>query len=94
MQDQYHIFRNALHIYQVVPESLSSLYSKEPTKVVDPAKRRELKIKQYKQEKEFRSKINVCRNSLLCDCLTLTPDILGDQKTAGTKASTIRTHRL
>lgn len=61
IEEQYHVFRNALHIYQIVPESLSSLYSKEPTKVVDPAKRRELKIKQYKQEKEFRSKINEIR---------------------------------
>jgi hypothetical protein len=60
LQDQYRAFHNALHTYEIVPESLSSLYSKGPTKTVDPAKRRELKIKQYKQEKEFRSKINVC----------------------------------
>ncbi|KAF9651466.1 hypothetical protein BDM02DRAFT_3178726 [Thelephora ganbajun] len=61
IQDQYHAFHKALHTYEIVPEPLNLLYSKWSTKIADPAKQRELKIKQYKREKEFRSKINEIR---------------------------------
>lgn len=79
-------------MYGIVPESLNTLYSKQSTKIVDPTKRRELKIKQYKQEKEFHSKINVCRDPLSCDNLTLTPIAVGNQEAPGAEADTIRIH--
>lgn len=94
MQDQYHAFHKALHTYDIVPESLSSLYSKRATKIADLAKQRELKIGQYKQEKEFRSKINVRRYSLLYDRLTLILVLAGNQETARTDAGTIRIYGL
>lgn len=94
VQAQYLAFQDALHTYEIVTESLKTLYSKQSTKVADPAKRRELKIKQYKQEKEFRSKINVCQSPPSCDRLTLTRVVTGGQKAAGADASTIRAHRL
>lgn len=90
MQDQYHAFHKALHTYDVIPEPLNSLYSKRATKVADLAKQRELKINQYKQEKEFRSKINVRRDSLSYDHLTLISILTGNQETARAEASIIR----
>jgi len=90
MQDQYHAFHKALHTYHIVPESFNSLYSKRATKITDPAKQRELKVNQYKQEKEFRSKINVCRDSLSYGRLTLNLVLTGNQETAGAEANTIR----
>jgi len=57
-------------------------------------KQRDLKINQYKQEKEFRSKINVRRYHSSYDRLTLIPSFAGDQKTARAEASTIRIHGL
>lgn len=35
------------------------LYGRPASSVADPAKRRELKIKQYKREKEIKAKIEV-----------------------------------
>jgi hypothetical protein len=90
MQDQYHAFQKALHTYEIIPGSLNSLYSKSAVKVADPAKQRELKINRYKQEKEFRSKINVRRDSLSYDHLTLISILTGNQETARAEASSIR----
>ena len=78
IQGHYGAFHDALRNYEVVPESLNTLYSKPSAKIVDPAKRREVKIKQYKQEKEFRSKINVRRDSLSYDRLTLISILTGN----------------
>lgn len=78
MQDQYHAFHRALHTYDVIPESLNPLYSKSAIKVADFAKQRELKINRYKQEKEFRSKINVRRDSLPYGRLTLISILTGN----------------
>ena len=94
MQDQYRAFHKDLRTYDIIPGSLNSLYSKRSTKVLDPAKQRELKINQYKQEKGFRSKINVCRDCLSYDCLTLILIHAGNQETAGTKTNPIPIHGL
>ncbi|KDQ61168.1 hypothetical protein JAAARDRAFT_191276 [Jaapia argillacea MUCL 33604] len=52
-------FVEMLERYDIVPESERSLYETHASSITDPAKRRETKIKQYKQEKEIRSKIEV-----------------------------------
>ena len=46
--------------YGVVDENERKLYKQKTSNVADPAKRRELKIQQFKREKELRSKIDVC----------------------------------
>ena len=49
---------SSLDTYHVVPETEKVLYELAAP-VNDPAKRRELKIKQYKQEKELKTRIEV-----------------------------------
>lgn len=93
-QDQHHAFHKTLHNYNIVPESLNSLYSKRATKITDLAKQRELKINQYKQEREFRSKINVRRYALSYGYLTLIPMLIGNKETARAKTGTIRIYGL
>lgn len=43
--------------YGIVPESERKLYERKTSAIGDPAKRRDLKIKQYQKEKEIRAKI-------------------------------------
>ncbi|KAH9952072.1 serine/threonine protein phosphatase PP2A-associated protein [Amylocystis lapponica] len=50
-------FLSSLETYQIVPGAEKTLYDKSATAVVDPAKRRELKIQQYRKEKELNAKI-------------------------------------
>ena len=42
-----------------MPEAERSLYEQHASPVNDPAKRRELKIKQYKREKDIKARIEV-----------------------------------
>lgn len=54
-------FLSSMDRYEVIPEFERLLYEKQTSSVPDPAKRRELKIKQYKGEKELRTKIESVR---------------------------------
>ncbi|EIM90345.1 TAP42-like protein [Stereum hirsutum FP-91666 SS1] len=57
----YRLFLSDLELYEVIPEDERELYARRPSSVADAAKRRETKIKQYKQEKEIRAKIEAIR---------------------------------
>jgi len=48
-----------LEKYEIVPQDERSLFDKKTTDVVDFAKRRELKINQYKKEKDLKLRIEV-----------------------------------
>jgi len=48
-----------LESLEIVPETERSLHEKKSSLVSDPVARRELKIKQYKKERELRSRIEV-----------------------------------
>ncbi|KAI0636606.1 serine/threonine protein phosphatase PP2A-associated protein [Trametes polyzona] len=50
-----------LEQYEVVSEEDKELYGRPASSVTDPAKRRELKIKQYKREKDIKARIEVAR---------------------------------
>lgn len=52
-------FVSSLEVYRVIPDPEKVLYA-QTTSSDDPARRREIKIKQYQKEKETRSKIQVC----------------------------------
>ena len=60
-------FLEMLEQYEVVPTTERELYELRSGSVKDPAKRRELKIKQYQKEKELRTRIEVsiASNSIL-----------------------------
>ena len=45
--------------YEVVPEEERVLFDRSLVDIVDYSKRRELKINQYKKEKELRARIEV-----------------------------------
>jgi immunoglobulin-binding protein 1 len=45
--------------YKVVPEEERALFDRRLVDIVDYSKRRELKINQYKKEKELRARIEV-----------------------------------
>lgn len=64
-------FLGYIENYEVVPEEELALHEKRASTISDPAKRRELKIQQYKKEKELKTRIEVC-----ADCILLvTPDV-------------------
>ncbi|OBZ65691.1 Methylenetetrahydrofolate reductase 2 [Grifola frondosa] len=54
-------FTASLETHEIVPESEKVLYAQRTSSVNDPTKRRELKIRQYKQEKDIRTKIDAVR---------------------------------
>ncbi|THG97687.1 hypothetical protein EW026_g4363 [Hermanssonia centrifuga] len=56
-------FLSQLETYEVVPVREKALYEQRASSVADPAKRRELKIKQYQKEKELRVKIEAVRKA-------------------------------
>lgn len=56
---QFRRFLAQLESHQVIPATERSLYEKSTSTVKDPAKRRELKIQQYRKEKELRTRIEV-----------------------------------
>lgn len=53
-----------METYTVVSENERELYSKKASDVRDPAKRRELKINQFKREKELKGRIEVRHNPI------------------------------
>ncbi|KAI0929224.1 hypothetical protein AcW1_006220 [Taiwanofungus camphoratus] len=53
-------FVSSLEVYRVIPDPEKVLYA-QTTSSDDPARRREIKIKQYQKEKETRSKIQAVR---------------------------------
>lgn len=52
-------FKQLLESYTVVPEDEKKLYAQRSSTVTEPMKRRELKIAQFKKEKEIKTKISV-----------------------------------
>ena len=52
-------FVRYLELYEVITEEDKALYGRPALSVTDPAKRRELKIKQYKREKDIKARIEV-----------------------------------
>ncbi|KAF8163496.1 TAP42-like protein [Crassisporium funariophilum] len=52
-------FISLLDRYEIVPQDERALYERKTANVADMAKRRELKINQYKKEKELRGRIEV-----------------------------------
>ncbi|KAJ3483912.1 hypothetical protein NLI96_g5990 [Meripilus lineatus] len=54
-------FLTMLETYEIVPESEKTLHGKQATSTNDPAKRRELKLNQWKKEKELKTRIEVLR---------------------------------
>ena len=52
-------FIHYLEQYEVITEEDKTLYGRPASSVTDPAKRRELKIKQYKREKDIKAHIEV-----------------------------------
>ncbi|KAI0780558.1 serine/threonine protein phosphatase PP2A-associated protein [Trametes elegans] len=53
-----------LERYEIVSVEDKELYGRSSSSVTDPAKRRELKIKQYKREKDIKTRIEVTRKRL------------------------------
>ncbi|KAF5373588.1 hypothetical protein D9758_000807 [Tetrapyrgos nigripes] len=53
-------FISLLEDYQIIPEDERSLYTRDPS-TLNPASRRELKIKQYQKEKDIRARIEALR---------------------------------
>lgn len=49
-----------LENYTVVPEDEQKLYERRSSSITNPASRREVKINQYKKEKDLRARIQVC----------------------------------
>ena len=52
-------FVSSLEGYEIVSEQDWQLYGQNASSVRDPAKRRELKIKQYQKEKELKASLEV-----------------------------------
>jgi immunoglobulin-binding protein 1 len=52
--------------YEVIPPNEQELYT-NASAVADPARRRDLKLKQWKQEKDLKTQIEVCHPLLLTD---------------------------
>ncbi|KAJ7766872.1 TAP42-like protein [Mycena metata] len=60
-QNYISTFISNLENYEIIPESERTLHAQDPTKIKDPASRRELKIKQYQREKDLRARIETIR---------------------------------
>jgi len=52
-----------LENYEIIPEEERKLFDRKVAQVVDFAKRRELKINQYKKEKDLQARIEVSIHS-------------------------------
>lgn len=48
-----------LETYEIVPQDERDLYAKQASAIRDPAKKRELKISQYRKEKDLKTRIQV-----------------------------------
>lgn len=55
------MYVTSLEAYDIVPETERVLYGQQPSSIRDAAKRREVKIRQYKAEKDLRTRIEVIR---------------------------------
>ncbi|KAI0723871.1 serine/threonine protein phosphatase PP2A-associated protein [Cerioporus squamosus] len=53
-----------LELYEIVTEEDKALYGRSASSVTDPAKRRELKIQQYKREKDIKARIEAVRKRI------------------------------
>ena len=58
-------FVSLLETYDIVPAPERELFEKQASSIRDPAKKRELKINQFKKEKELKNRIQVGTPSLL-----------------------------
>lgn len=59
MQNFYQTFVHQLEIYGIIPDDEKALYATKASTLVDPAKRREAKVNQYKKMKEIKDRIQV-----------------------------------
>jgi hypothetical protein len=48
-----------LEVYCIIPEDEKALYATKASTLVDPSKRREAKVNQYKKMKEIKDRIQV-----------------------------------
>ncbi|KAF8236299.1 serine/threonine protein phosphatase PP2A-associated protein [Tricholoma matsutake] len=60
-QKDLHAFLSYLEDYEIVPEEERALYKQKASMIADPAKKREVKIKQYQKEKLLRVRIEEVR---------------------------------
>jgi hypothetical protein len=58
-----------MELYEIVSNSERELHGKNASVITDPARRREMKIKQYKAEKEIRTRIEVKIHHILLEQL-------------------------
>ncbi|KAI9571419.1 TAP42-like protein [Boletus coccyginus] len=61
VQRHLNMYTSGLETYNIVPETERVLYGQQPSSIGDAAKRREVKIRQYKAEKDLRTRIEVIR---------------------------------
>lgn len=61
LQRHLNTYITSLENYDMVPESERALYGQQPSSIRDAAKRRDVKIRQYKAEKDLRSRIELIR---------------------------------
>ncbi|KAL5529587.1 hypothetical protein ACEPAG_5572 [Sanghuangporus baumii] len=62
-QAHFRAFVSLLDIYNVVPEEEKKLYGQKASAISDASKRRDVKIAQFKKEKEIKNKISALRSS-------------------------------
>jgi immunoglobulin-binding protein 1 len=55
------MYASSLETYNIVPETERVLYGQQPSSIRDAAKRREVKIRQYKAEKDLRTRMEVIK---------------------------------
>lgn len=55
------MYTSNLDTYDIVPEAERALYGLQPSSIRDAAKRRDVKIRQYKAEKDLRTRIEVIK---------------------------------
>jgi hypothetical protein len=80
-------FVETLDNYEIVPATERELREKSTLDIRDPAKRRELKIKQYQKEKELRTRIEVFDGCLLSPIVANFCASLGHKKASWTTTS-------
>jgi hypothetical protein len=78
-----------LENYEIVPEAERALHKQKASMITDPAKRREIKIKQYQKEKDLRARIEVCiMVNIIFSSINI--HITGGQETQGSTSSPFR----
>ncbi|KAF8559702.1 TAP42-like protein [Imleria badia] len=61
VQRHLNMYTSSLETYDIVPETERVLCGQQPSSIREAAKRREVKIRQYKAEKDLRTRIEVIR---------------------------------